>query len=102
MRARTLRCLSAGWYVHVPRRQVKVYSELFSRGCCHFGLTGRFAENHNYSRTVEALRLFRDLNRVQRHTFLACFLGWTLDAFDFFLLTFVIAPMARDFGTSIA
>ncbi len=102
MRARTLRCLSAGWYVHVPRRQVKVYSELFSRGCCHFSLTGRFAENHNYSRTVEALRLFRDLNRVQRHTFLACFLGWTLDAFDFFLLTFVIAPMARDFGTSIA
>jgi SHS family lactate transporter-like MFS transporter len=51
---------------------------------------------------VEALRLFRSLNRVQRHTFLACFLGWALDAFDFFLLTFVIVPMAQDFGTSIA
>jgi MFS transporter, SHS family, lactate transporter len=51
---------------------------------------------------VEALRLFKTLERDQRNTFVACFLGWALDAFDFFLLTFVIAPMAHDFGTSIA
>jgi len=51
---------------------------------------------------VEALRLFRSLTREQRNTFIACFLGWALDAFDFFLLTFVIAPMAKDFGTTIA
>src|SRR5919201_2580472 len=51
---------------------------------------------------MEALRLFRSLDRTQRHTFVACFLGWALDAFDFFLLTFVIAPMAKDFGTTIA
>lgn len=51
---------------------------------------------------MEALRPFKGLNRNQRNTFLACFLGWALDAFDFFLLTFVIAPMAHDFGTSIA
>ena len=51
---------------------------------------------------MEATRLFKSLNRDQRNTFLACFLGWALDAFDFFLLTFVIAPMAHDFGTSIA
>jgi len=51
---------------------------------------------------VEAIRLFKLLNRDQRNTFVACFLGWALDAFDFFLLTFVIAAMARDFGTSIA
>jgi MFS transporter, SHS family, lactate transporter len=51
---------------------------------------------------LEAIRLFKILNRDQRNTFLACFLGWSLDAFDFFLLTFVIVPMARDFGTSIA
>jgi SHS family lactate transporter-like MFS transporter len=49
---------------------------------------------------MEALRLFRSLNRDQRNTFLACFLGWTLDAFDFFLLTFVLAPVAHDFGYS--
>jgi MFS transporter, SHS family, lactate transporter len=51
---------------------------------------------------MEAVRLFRSLDRNQRNTFLACFLGWALDAFDFFLLTFVIVPMASDFGTSIA
>src|SRR5437773_3608655 len=51
---------------------------------------------------VEAIRLFKLLKRDQRNTFLACFLGWALDAFDFFLLTFVIVPMARDFGTSVA
>src|SRR5437762_6781410 len=51
---------------------------------------------------VEAIRLFKSLNRIQRHTFVACFLGWALDAFDFFLLPFVIVPMAHDFGTSIA
>src|SRR5215475_1901338 len=51
---------------------------------------------------MEAVRLFKSLNRTQRNTFLACFLGWSLDAFDFFLLTFVIVPMAADFGTSVA
>jgi SHS family lactate transporter-like MFS transporter len=51
---------------------------------------------------VEAIRLFKALNRDQRNTFLACFLGWALDAFDFFLLTFVIVPMAHDFATSVA
>src|SRR5213596_1803582 len=51
---------------------------------------------------MEAVRLFKSLNHDQRNTFVACFLGWTLDAFDFFLLTFVIVPMAHDFSTSVA
>ena len=51
---------------------------------------------------MEAIRLFKSLDRDQRNTFVACFLGWALDAFDFFLLTFVIVPMASDFGTGIA
>src|SRR5205085_3457128 len=50
---------------------------------------------------MEALRLFKSLNRRQRNTFIACFLGWTLDALDFFLLTFVFTPVAHDFGRSI-
>jgi SHS family lactate transporter-like MFS transporter len=33
---------------------------------------------------------------------LAGFLGWTLDAFDFFVLAFVLAPVAKEFGQSIA
>ena len=36
-----------------------------------------------------------------RHAVLAGFLGWTLDAFDFFVLTFVLVPVAKEFGQSI-
>ena len=37
-----------------------------------------------------------------RNAVLAGFLGWTLDAFDFFILTFILAPVAKDFGQTIA
>ena len=50
---------------------------------------------------MEALRLFKSLSRVQRNTFIACFLGWTLDALDFFLLTFVFSSVGQEFGRSI-
>lgn len=36
------------------------------------------------------------------HTLLASFLGWTLDAFDFFVLVFVLPRIASDFGKSVA
>jgi len=36
----------------------------------------------------------------QRNALAAGFLGWTLDAFDFFVLTFVIIPVAHDFHRS--
>jgi SHS family lactate transporter-like MFS transporter len=39
----------------------------------------------------------RGLNREQRSAFIASLLGWTLDAFDFFLLTFVVKEVAHDF-----
>ena len=32
---------------------------------------------------------------------MACFLGWALDALDFFLVTFVLVPIGHDFGQSI-
>ncbi len=37
----------------------------------------------------------------QRNALIAGFLGWTLDAFDFFVLTFVLAAVAKDFNRSI-
>jgi SHS family lactate transporter-like MFS transporter len=37
----------------------------------------------------------------QVNAFSAGFLGWTLDAFDFFVLTFVLAPVAHDLGVSL-
>ena len=39
------------------------------------------------------------LDKTQRAAFVAALLGWALDAFDYFLLTFVLADIARDFST---
>jgi len=50
---------------------------------------------------MEAVRLFKSLDREQRNTFVACFLGWALDALDFFLVTFVLVPLGHDFGQTI-
>ncbi len=36
-----------------------------------------------------------------RYAVLAGFLGWTLDAFDFFVLVFVLSAVGKDFGRSI-
>jgi SHS family lactate transporter-like MFS transporter len=38
----------------------------------------------------------------QKHVVAASFLGWTLDAFDFFLLVFVLKDIAQEFNTQIA
>jgi SHS family lactate transporter-like MFS transporter len=38
--------------------------------------------------------------RDQRNAVLAGFLGWTFDAFDFFVLTFLIADIGKAFGKS--
>ncbi|WP_233841362.1 MFS transporter [Dyella sp. 2HG41-7] len=46
---------------------------------------------------MSVLSALRELNHEQRHTVLASFLGWTLDAFDYFLFTFVIVGIAKEF-----
>jgi len=51
---------------------------------------------------VATIRFFKVLNRDQRNTFVACFLGWALDALDFFLVTFVLGPLGQDFGRSVS
>src|ERR1700738_4475433 len=38
----------------------------------------------------------------QRSVVIASFLGWALDAFDFFLLVFVLKDIAQEFGTEIS
>src|SRR5712671_7125930 len=40
--------------------------------------------------------------REQRSVVIASFLGWTLDAFDFFLLVFVLKDIAQEFNTAIS
>src|SRR5260370_36699984 len=34
--------------------------------------------------------------------FIAFFLGWTLDAFDFFILTFCVSAIANEFQTKVS
>src|SRR5258706_3600663 len=38
--------------------------------------------------------------RGHRAAVLASFLGWTLDAFDFFLVVFTLTAIGKEFGTS--
>jgi MFS transporter, SHS family, lactate transporter len=40
-------------------------------------------------------------NRHQVGAVVAAFLGWTLDAFDFFLMVFVFGDIAKEFGTTV-
>jgi SHS family lactate transporter-like MFS transporter len=42
---------------------------------------------------------FRRLSGPQRHTFLAGFLGWTMDSLDFFILIFCVPAIAKEFHT---
>ena len=44
---------------------------------------------------------FRALNNRQRHAFFACLLGWSLDAFDFFILVMCVSAIARDFHAAV-
>ncbi len=45
---------------------------------------------------------FRGLTSTQRNTFVACFLGWSLDAFDFFILVFCVSAIAAEFHTKVS
>jgi SHS family lactate transporter-like MFS transporter len=51
---------------------------------------------------MEFLAHFRRLTVVQRNTFIACFLGWSLDAFDFFILILCVTALANDFHTRVS
>ncbi len=45
--------------------------------------------------------LSREQRTNARNTLIAGFLGWTLDAFDYFILVFVLVPVARDFHRTV-
>jgi SHS family lactate transporter-like MFS transporter len=49
---------------------------------------------------TSALPMTREERVNQRNAVLAGFLGWTLDAFDFFILTLIIDDVAKAFGRS--
>jgi SHS family lactate transporter-like MFS transporter len=50
------------------------------------------------------MSLISDLKALepsQRSAIWASYLGWTLDAFDFFLMVFMVSAIAHDFGTDV-
>src|SRR5438445_98735 len=51
---------------------------------------------------MEFIGHFRRLTPVQRNTFIACFLGWSLDAFDFFILVFCVNALATQFHSRVS
>jgi SHS family lactate transporter-like MFS transporter len=51
---------------------------------------------------MEIIGRFRRLSAVQRNTFIACFLGWSLDAFDFFILIFCVSALATQFHAKVS
>src|SRR4051812_10226043 len=48
-----------------------------------------------------AFAALRGWTPVQKHVVAASYLGWTLDALDFFLLTFVFTDVAAEFHTTV-
>ena len=51
---------------------------------------------------MELLGRFQKLTAVQRNTFIACFLGWSLDAFDFFILILCVNALATQFHEKVS
>ena len=43
----------------------------------------------------------KSLEPSQRSAIWASYLGWTLDAFDFFLMVFMFSAIAKEFGTDV-
>jgi SHS family lactate transporter-like MFS transporter len=54
--------------------------------------------SETFTRTASDLRA---LTPRQRNAIVASYLGWTLDAFDFFLLVFVLKDIAAEFHTDV-
>jgi len=51
---------------------------------------------------MDVLGHFRRLTPAQRNTFVACFLGWSLDAFDFFILVFCVGAIAGEWKVQVS
>ncbi len=54
------------------------------------------------SRRASFFGHFGQLTPAQRNTFLACLLGWSLDAFDFFILVFCVSAIASQFHEEVS
>ncbi len=47
------------------------------------------------------IETLKSLDKSQRSAIWASYLGWTLDAFDFFLMVFMVTAISKEFGTDV-
>jgi SHS family lactate transporter-like MFS transporter len=64
--------------------------------CCG---KGKFSQGSAILALMPVLSDFRRLTRPQRHTFVAAFLGWTMDSLDYFILILCAPAIAAEFHT---
>src|SRR5277367_2908184 len=69
---------------------------------CERGRRASIARFSAQEAPIGFLGHFRRLTSVQRNTFIACFLGWSLDAFDFFILIFCVTAIADHFHMKVS
>lgn len=50
---------------------------------------------------MSAIAEWKEFDSNQRNALIASFLGWTLDAFDFFLMVFMLGAIAKEFGADV-
>src|SRR5207248_8410528 len=65
------------------------------------GADARHAAQIQGSRCMSLIADLKSLEPSQRSAIWASYLGWTLDAFDFFLMVFMLSAIAKEFGTDV-
>ena len=55
------------------------------------------SNNNGKDKAQNPWKLLASVNKEQRVTFIAAFLGWTLDAFDFFTVILSVPYIAKEF-----
>src|ERR1700749_2775395 len=61
-----------------------------------------FGRQRLYRGEIMNLGALRGWTSAQKHVVAASFLGWMLDAFDFFLLVFVLPDIAKTFAVPVS
>src|SRR5262245_35784024 len=101
---------SHSWFL--PRNKCRVMQpspascRLASKACCEkrrkICLKNELMENKTVSgKNVEADSSTAVQASDYRNALIASFLGWTLDAFDFFIVVFTVSAIANEFGKGI-
>jgi MFS transporter, SHS family, lactate transporter len=79
---------------------IRMYPELTRADCIAKGLARSRRVRHDADVTTQSPQ--KKITGDQRNSFIAAMLGWTMDAFDYFIVVFVYADIAKTFHHSKA